>query len=142
MFFRVRRAAPQEPGAAFGGETHPVRDAGEERQNGALERTAQDVAAVIAAPAEETGRAQQTGGERGLTFAFTFQAGSIIEEFVLVRAVRERVSRDGLGQHVDDRVGECLAQVAEKGNSEHRVADEAIADDEDTEWATVRPGHG
>jgi hypothetical protein len=59
----VGRAALEQPGAAVGGKADPVRDPGEQGENGAGEGATQDVAAVVAAGAEEFRGTEEAGGK-------------------------------------------------------------------------------
>lgn len=138
----VGRAALEQPGAAVGGKADPVRDPGEQGENGAGEGATQDVAVVVFTGAEEFRGTEEAGGKSRGALPFARQARGVVEEFVLVGTECERVAGDRFAEDVDLGVGEGAAQIAQGGDGQHSIADEAVADHQDAQGPLIGIGHG
>src|SRR5690606_34210753 len=84
---------------------------------------------------------EQARGVFGARLRGTFQAWSEVEQFILVRAVRERVAGHGFGEDVDDGSGKRVTQVAEKRNGQNRVANKSIPNNQNADRALIREVH-
>ena len=117
---------PREQTRSDRAKAHPPRNACEPGEQGARERSLEQVDPVIAARADPAGVLHDVA-ERPAHHTAPPGRPPPGEPFVDVRAVGQERVRPRLAEHVDHGVWKVPPQIPQKRHREHRVADEAIA---------------